>query len=125
MIVSSNALVGLMIFGLLIVAALVLFLPRQRPRTMSTDRRGSEIFDRRDSRYWFAGVFYYNPDDPDAIVPKRFGLGWTINVAHPWGKVCMAIVIAMILLPVALSLFGILPANSSIGCHPSGCHLTP
>lgn len=105
-------------------AALVLFLPILRARATPTDRRG-EIFDRRDSRYWFAGMFYYNPDDPDAIVPKRFGLGWTINFAHPWGKVFMAIIIAMTLLPVALSLFGVLPANSSIGCHPSGCHLTP
>lgn len=114
-----------MIFGLLIVAALVLFLPLRRSSAMSTDQQGSDMIDRRDARYWFAGVFYYNPEDPNAIVPKRFGLGWTVNVAHPVGKVFLAIIIAMILLPLALSLFGVLPAHSSIGCHLSGCHPTP
>jgi len=28
------------------------------------------------------GLFYVNPDDPDIWVPKRLGLGWTLNFAH-------------------------------------------
>ncbi len=114
-----------MIFGLLIIAALVLFLPLQRAGVTSAERKRAGMIDRSDSRYWRAGVFYYNPDDPDAIVPKRYGIGWTFNIGHPLGKVFMAIIIAMILLPLALSLFGILPAHNAIGCHPSGCRLTP
>lgn len=122
---GSNALVGLLIFGLLIVAALVLFLPFRGLRATPAEHQRADMIDRSDSRYWRAGVFYYNPDDPDAIVPKRFGLGWTFNIGHPLGKVFMAIIIAMVLLPLALSLFGVLPAHNSIGCHPSGCRSTP
>ena len=35
---------------------------------------------------------YYNPNDSRLFVPKRIsGMGTTINVAHPAGKVIMAI----------------------------------
>lgn len=32
---------------------------------------------------WKAGLVYFNPEDPAAIVPKRFGIGWTCNFARP------------------------------------------
>ena len=32
---------------------------------------------------WLAGIFYCNPYDPSIFVPKRFGVGWTINVGRP------------------------------------------
>lgn len=31
---------------------------------------------------WRLGVFYYNPADPDIMVPKRTGLGYTLNFGH-------------------------------------------
>jgi uncharacterized membrane protein len=31
---------------------------------------------------WHAGDFYYNPADPAIVVEKRFGIGYTINMAH-------------------------------------------
>lgn len=33
--------------------------------------------------HWPFGIFYANADDASVIVPKRFGVGWTINMAHP------------------------------------------
>ncbi|MCL2332861.1 MAG: DUF5808 domain-containing protein [Actinomycetia bacterium] len=38
---------------------------------------------RDDDRYWKLGMIYCNPDDPAVFVPKRFGVGWTNNVARP------------------------------------------
>lgn len=40
-----------------------------------------------DDRYWKAGVFYVNPDDPTLFLPERFGIGWTMNFGRPavWG----------------------------------------
>ena len=38
-----------------------------------------------EDRMWLAGIFYCNPYDPSIIVPKRFGVGWTINVGRPGG----------------------------------------
>lgn len=32
---------------------------------------------------WLAGIIYCNRYDPSIFVPKRFGVGWTINVGRP------------------------------------------
>ena len=36
-----------------------------------------------DDALWKWGGLYWNPDDPAVWVPKRRGIGWTINAAHP------------------------------------------
>lgn len=36
-----------------------------------------------DDRYWKLGMFYWNPDDAAAVLPERFGFGWTVNWACP------------------------------------------
>ena len=34
-----------------------------------------------DDKYWILGAgFYNNPDDPAIFVPKRVGVGYTINI---------------------------------------------
>lgn len=38
---------------------------------------------RDDDRYWKAGVFYVNRNDPAIFLPKRFGVGWTFNMGNP------------------------------------------
>lgn len=50
------------------------------------------------------GVFYNNPEDPRLWVPKRIGLGWTLNYARPaaWWLT------ALFLLPVAAVLGAVL-----------------
>ncbi len=124
---SASGFLPFLIFGLLIASALILFLPAPRSwkqRGASADRQPSGPVFRDDDQYWRAGVFYYNPDDPEPFVPKRFGLGWTVNFAHPVGKLILALMVAMTLLPIALALFD--PGfSSSFGCHPPGCHPTP
>ena len=37
---------------------------------------------RDDDEHWILGTFYFNPDDPSIVIPKRFGIGWTINHAR-------------------------------------------
>ena len=33
---------------------------------------------------WKWGIFYFNPEDPRTVVPKRIpSLGWTLNFARP------------------------------------------
>ena len=39
--------------------------------------------DRDDDRFWKAGLFYVNRDDPAILVGARFGIGWTLNVGNP------------------------------------------
>lgn len=50
-------------------------------------------------RHWIAGTIYFNREDPRILVPKRlgFGLGRTLNLAHPvsWLVVAVPMVIAI------------------------------
>jgi uncharacterized membrane protein len=115
----------LLIGLLLIVAILVLFLPMRASRSKvdtSADRPFTGFRD--DDRYWYGGSFYNNPDDPDLFVPKRYGMGWTINFGHPRGKL---VLIGTLLVPLVLALLGILVPGftHSYGCHPSGCSPIP
>ncbi|GAB3128065.1 DUF1648 domain-containing protein [Glaciibacter psychrotolerans] len=56
-----------------------------------------------DDRYWKAGAFYLNRDDPALWVPKRFGVGWTVNLGHPAGIAILAI---PVLIVVGVLMFG-------------------
>lgn len=125
---SVSGLLLLLTAGLLIAVALTLFLPLlpARERLGATaERQPTGSIDRSDDRYWFACLFYYNPDDPDPFVPKRFGIGWTINFGHPGGKLIGAAILALLLLPVALAIFAPGLGHAGYGCHPSGCRFTP
>ncbi len=44
---------------------------------------GSIQVGRDGGRYWLGGVFHYNRDDPAVLVPRRFGIGLTLNLGNP------------------------------------------
>lgn len=120
---NTSLLLLLLFYGVLLVIASVLLLPHPRSWTKAhtpTDRPAPRAIYRDDDRHWFGGVFYYNPDDPDPFIPKRFGFGWTINFAHPDGKLILAVMIGLLLLPIVLAILGI--HLTPMGCHPSGCY---
>ncbi|QYR21194.1 DUF1648 domain-containing protein [Paenibacillus sp. sptzw28] len=51
-------------------------------------------------RYWRAwGTIYYNPEDPALFVDKRYGIGWTLNMARPLSWVVFG---STLLVPVAI-----------------------
>ncbi|WP_409484515.1 DUF5808 domain-containing protein [Arsenicicoccus dermatophilus] len=55
-----------------------------------------------DDRLWRRGVVYDNPDDPRTFVPKRVGLGSSVNLATPLGKVFHAVAVLLVLGSVVL-----------------------
>lgn len=65
----------------------------------------SVVGDRSLDRYWKAGMFYVNRDDPALIVEKRFGIGYTMNFGHPLSWVIL------LLLVVAPLVFAFLMAH--------------
>ena len=67
-------------------------------RLLRKGRETDRIDPREDDRYWKLGCIYFNPDDPSLMVEKRFGVGWTMNMARPaaW------MILAGILLAVAV-----------------------
>jgi uncharacterized membrane protein len=117
----------LVICGVLIAIVLVLFWHPQRSRTKTStpaDRQPTFTIFRDDDRYWSAGFFYNNPDDPALFVPKRFGLGWTLNFGHPQSKwfiiTVLVLMLVLLLLPLVVALLGGGSVHSS-GCHSLGC----
>jgi uncharacterized membrane protein len=113
--------------GLLIVLVLALLWHPQRSRTKANtpaDHQPTSVVFRDDDQYWYGGIFYNNPDDPAVFVPKRYGLGWTVNFGNPQSKLFL---IAMLLLPLVIALLGALFPGliHSYGCHPSGCSPLP
>lgn len=40
-----------------------------------------------DEKNWVFGMIYNNSNDPSFMVRKRFGIGWTVNVGTPLGKI--------------------------------------
>ncbi len=121
----------LLICGVLIVIALVLVMPIPRFRIkarMRADRGPISTASRDDDRYWYGGFLYNNPDDPEVLIPKRNGLGWTLNFGHPAGKgFLIGLLLVGLVLPLALTILGHLVPGflQPTGCHPSGCSPWP
>lgn len=58
-----------------------------------------------DDKYWMLGsMFYNNSEDPALFVGKRVGVGFTINIGRPLGKIIMIITI-LILVFAIVSMF--------------------
>ncbi len=114
----------LVVCGVLIAIALVLFLPLPGSRTKAStppDRLYTDTVFRDDDRYWYGGIFYYNPDDPAMFVPRRFGLGWTVNFGNPRGRLfMMAILLVGLLFGVIIPV--LVNGTAPVGCHTFGCH---
>lgn len=55
---------------------------------------------RDDDEHWLLGTIYCNRNDPSIFVPKRFGIGWTSNVARweTWALVAGIVALTALLL---------------------------
>ncbi|MBC6308902.1 DUF1648 domain-containing protein [Listeria sp. FSL L7-1582] len=53
---------------------------------------------RDDDANWKMGVFYFNHKDPALFVEKRFGVGWTINMAKPIAWLSIVAIIGIIII---------------------------
>ena len=111
--------VFILLMGVLLIAAiLVLFWHphRSRPKErVPANSQRNDFMYRDDDRYWYGGIFYNNPDDPDILVPKRYGIVWTFNFGNPKGRILM---IVMILVPLVIAVVSVILS----GGHPTGCH---
>ncbi|WP_285394915.1 DUF1648 domain-containing protein [Lysinibacillus sp. fls2-241-R2A-57] len=54
-----------------------------------------------DDRYWKWGIVYINKNDPSLLVQKKYGVGWTVNMANKWSY----IILLVIFLPILLGIF--------------------
>ena len=78
-----------------IVVPLIYFLPKHvRVQDELREMGGSEVLGTRASGWLLGGLFYYAPDDPAVFVPKRVGIGQTLNMARPGSWVILFVLIA-------------------------------
>jgi len=49
------------------------------------------------------GMFYSNPENPALLVPKRYGVGYTLNFGNPWAWVVMLFILVMIAIPIVFA----------------------
>ena len=80
-----------MVLWLLILIGLMANVARKTSKLKEHYKTENE-FEEDDDDYWVYGLFYYNPKDARLNVEKRVGIGSTINMAHPLGKVISVIV---------------------------------
>lgn len=72
-------------FLILILGATVLYTFKVAKSSSGTQMEVGDvnIIDADSDKYWRAGIFYVNKEDPSIMVEKRFGIGWTINFGNP------------------------------------------
>ena len=68
-----------------------------------------------DDDSWILGIFYFNPDDKRFSVEKRIGMGWTVNMAHPMGKLISVFGIITIVVSLASMIWIGMMASTPIG----------
>lgn len=86
-----------------IVGALLLIVRATTAQATAPRSNSGGYVNRDDDACWRGGMFYTNRDDPALFVPKRFGIGWTINFAQPAAWLMLIIIVAI---PAGLSLLG-------------------
>jgi len=67
------------------------------------DRFAEDELSFDDDEHWKLGIFYWNKDDASVFLPKRFGFGWTVNLARPATWAIIAGLIAVTVIFVAIS----------------------
>lgn len=60
---------------------------------IAAELRTSDEVAQDDDEHWLLGSIYFNPADPSFVVPKRFGMGWTMNFGNRLGWLAMAAIL--------------------------------
>ena len=89
---------GLVLIGAVLVWAVAGTIRLRQPTAAAASQSAAESPD--DDRFWKAGLVYVNPGDPALFVPKRQGLGYTINLGHRAGQVVAAVLLLMIVVSI-------------------------
>ena len=92
----------LVVLGPGILILLALRLSRHAVGGSSDGGESAGELERSHERHWRAGLLYSNSADPALFVPKRVGLGYTINLAHRGAWAVIALIALIAVLPALL-----------------------
>lgn len=91
------------------LAPIGMFLPRMmKVQDEIRAIAGTEVLGTREAGWRWGGMVYYEPDDPALFVPKRVGIGQTLNMARPsaWIFLITVIVAPLVIALGAIALAG-------------------
>lgn len=92
-------------FLVLVLGSLLFYVWKKRQLRLSyVDNVVSEVMDVDEDRYWKGGLIYMNAQDPSVFVEKRFGVGWTMNLANPRAYIVIVLPFVILLLISIFSL---------------------
>lgn len=75
------------------------FAARRAQETLTSGSGTGEYVD--EDRYWIWGTFYCNPNDRHLMKNNRVGMGMTVNMARPFGKILVVFsALCIVALPV-------------------------
>ena len=92
MILMMTEFLSMLVTMVLIIVATLVFVGATIAFSVVYGQSGSRLVKRLEEngdiiadndQRWKAGIFYWNKDDASLILPKRFGVGWTMNWARP------------------------------------------
>lgn len=87
-----------------VVVAVVVLARNNRARDEGEPDTG--LTHRDDDKYWRGGLFYINREDHALLVPRRYGIGWTLNFGNPRVAMLLAGLLAVIGLVITLRFSG-------------------
>lgn len=87
-----------------VAVAVVVLARNNRERDEGEEDTG--LTHREDDKYWRGGLVYINREDHALLVPRRFGLGWTLNFGNPRATMLLAGVLALIGLLIIVRIGG-------------------
>jgi len=97
--VTTYVMLSLGILGLGICLPLVVLLGKAaRVQNELNELAGTTVLGTHGNRWRCGGLVYYAPDDPAVFVPKRLGIGQTLNFARPAAWAFLGLVIGAPLL---------------------------
>ena len=92
MILMMTETLSMLVTMVLIIVATLVFVGATIAFSIVYGQSGSRLVKRLEENgdiiadndeHWKAGIFYWNKGDASLILPKRFGVGWTMNWARP------------------------------------------
>lgn len=84
------------------IVPMIVFVPRLlKVRDALVAIAGTEVLGTRDAGWRWGGLIYYAPEDPALFVPRKVGIGQTLNMARPSAWIFL---VAVVVLPIAISL---------------------
>ncbi len=105
---SPGVLSLIVIAGIMLgtLVPLAVFLPRAaKVRARLREMGGSNVLGTRPDGWVAGGLIYFSKDDPALFVPKRVGIGQTLNMARPGSWAFLAAVLLLPLVVTAVAMY--------------------